>query len=169
MHYTMILFLSIAASATLPSASPLLKPGDPAPAFSLKDGDGRTHTLSDYAGKVVALYFYPKDDTPGCTAQACNLRDNWDRLKEKGVVVLGVSFDGTDSHRAFAAKYSLPFPLLSDGEKTLAAACGLGGSAYPRRVTFLVGPDGRILDVIDPVKPADHAAQILAALEKAGR
>lgn len=169
MYYTMILFLSIAATAALPSASPLLKPGDPAPAFALHDGDGNVHSLSDYRGKVVALYFYPKDDTPGCTAQACNLRDNWDRLKARGVVVLGVSFDGAASHKAFAAKYNLPFPLLSDTEKTLATACGLGGSAYARRVTFLVDPDGRILAVIDPVKPADHAAQILAALEKGGK
>ncbi|MBP7867628.1 MAG: peroxiredoxin [Acidobacteria bacterium] len=164
----MILVLALAA-ATLPAASTLLKPGDPAPAFSLKDGEGKTHTLAGYKGQVVALYFYPKDDTPGCTAQACNLRDNWARLKERGVVVLGVSFDGAASHKAFAAKYNLPFPLLSDTGKSLASACGIGGTPYARRVTFLVGPDGRVLDVIDPVTPSDHAAQILAALDKAGR
>jgi peroxiredoxin Q/BCP len=147
-----------------------LKVGDNAPYFELKDGTGKVHKLTDYAGKITALYFYPKDDTRGCTAEACNLRDNYTLLQDSGVVVLGVSYDDSTSHSEFSEKYNLPFPLLSDTKKEVAEAYGAKGTftgfLVPDRKTYLIGKDGKIMHIFDDVETGNHTAQILSALKK---
>lgn len=147
----------------------MLKAGDKAPDFESKDQDGNTVRLSDYRGKKVVLYFYPKDNTPGCTAESCNLRDNYDALQKQGYVVLGVSGDSERSHRKFIDKYELPFSLIADEDKSVHAAFGtwgekkLYGKTYmgTLRTTFLIDEDGVIREVIEKVKTRDHTAQIL--------
>ena len=129
---------------------PLIDPGRKAPAFSLKDQNGTTHRLADYAGRPVVLYFYPKDDTPGCTKEACGFRDLWKELQRAGVVVLGISGDAPASHAKFATKYKLPFPLLSDPARKVMQAWGAYGEKmmYGKktqgviRSTVWIGPDG---------------------------
>ncbi|KAA3610527.1 MAG: peroxiredoxin [Calditrichaeota bacterium] len=147
-----------------------LKIGDKAPSFELKDGNGKLHKLSDYKGKNVALYFYPKDDTPGCTAEACNLRDNYTLLQDSGVVILGVSYDDSTSHQQFSKKYNLPFPLLSDTETEVSEAYGakriLTGIFMPTRITYLIDKDGTIMHIFDEVESANHTAQIMSVLRK---
>jgi thioredoxin-dependent peroxiredoxin len=153
-----------------------LAPGSPAPAFSAvavggSYGEGTTVDLADFKGKNVVLYFYPKDDTPGCTTQACGLRDIWTDLSEKAVV-FGVSTDPEKSHRKFIDKYSLPFALLSDTTHQLVESYGVWveksmyGKTYmgTERSTFVIGPDGVLKAVFRKVKPADHAQQLLEAL-----
>ena len=153
-----------------------LIPGTPAPGFSAvavgaQFGEGTAVSLSDFSGKVVVLYFYPKDDTPGCTTQACGLRDIWAELSSKAVV-FGVSTDPEKSHRKFIDKYSLPFPLLSDTNQQLVKDYGVWveksmyGKTYmgTERSTFVIGPDGTLKAVFRKVKPAEHAAQLLEAL-----
>ena len=142
--------------------------GKAAPAFSLTATDGSTVKLSDYRGKWVALYFYPKDDTPGCTAEACNLRDNYAVLQKAGVMVLGVSKDDRVSHQKFTAKHKLPFPLLVDDAKVCEAYGAWGEkSIYGKkyigilRKTFLIDPAGKIARVIDKVDTERHAEQIM--------
>jgi peroxiredoxin Q/BCP len=147
----------------------LLAPGTIAPQFSATDQDGNKHSLSDYKGKKVALYFYPKDDTPGCTKQACSLRDNYSELLSKGVQIFGVSVDDENSHKKFVQKFELPFPLLADTEKEIVTAYGVWGekSMYGKkymgthRVTYLINEEGIIASVIDKVKVDEHAGQIL--------
>ena len=157
--------------AALPlHAGDLLSAGQKAPDFTLFDFEGRAHSLSDYSGKKVALYFYPKDDTPGCTAEACNLRDHYSLLQEKGLVVLGVSFDDAESHQAFSQKYKLPFTLLSDPDKTTAEAYGAkrGGLLSfigAKRITYLIDEKGFILHVFEDVKTKSHSEQILQFLK----
>lgn len=144
--------------------------GDKAPGFHLPDQDGKTHDLADYAGKWVLLYFYPKDDTPGCTKEACTIRDNWGSFKKAGIAVFGVSIDSVAKHKKFAEKYDLPFTLLADEEKELVNAYGVWakkkfmGREYMgiKRWSFLIGPDGKIAKVYEDVKPADHAEEVLA-------
>jgi len=146
-----------------------LKQGDAAPQFSGVDQDGQAVSLSDYSGKKLVLYFYPKDDTPGCTAEACSLRDNYDKLKSAGYEVLGVSTDPVKSHKKFVDKYSLPFRLLSDTEKTVSEAFGVYGlkkfmgKEYMgiNRTTFLIDEKGIITEVIARVDTKKHAEQIL--------
>ena len=146
-----------------------LKQGDAAPQFSGVDQDGQAVSLSDYSGKKLVLYFYPKDDTPGCTAEACSLRDNYDKLKSAGYEVLGVSTDPVKSHKKFVEKYSLPFRLLSDTEKTVSEAFGVYGlkkfmgKEYMgiNRTTFLIDEKGIITEVIAKVDTKKHAEQIL--------
>lgn len=146
-----------------------LKAGDQAPDFTSKDQDGNEIKLSDFKGKKVVLYFYPKDDTPGCTAEACNLRDNYELMQSKGYVILGVSGDDEAKHQKFIAKYDLPFPLIADVDKSVHEKYGTWGekSMYGKkymgtlRTTFVIGEDGKILDVIEKVKTKDHASQIL--------
>jgi peroxiredoxin Q/BCP len=146
-----------------------LKQGDAAPNFSGVDQDGQAVSLSDYSGKKLVLYFYPKDDTPGCTAEACSLRDNYDKLKSAGYEVLGVSTDPVKSHKKFVDKYSLPFRLLSDTEKTVSEAFGVYGlkkfmgKEYMgiNRTTFLIDEKGIITEVIAKVDTKKHAEQIL--------
>lgn len=147
-------------------------PGDLAPDFRGHDQTGQPVELADFAGQPLALYFYPKDDTPGCTKQACNLRDHTDALTESGVAVVGVSSDDLGSHERFAEKYGLPFPLLPDPDHTIQNAYGVWGerSLYGRtvvgtkRTTFLIGPDGRILHVFKRPKTDRHAEEILTKL-----
>lgn len=146
-----------------------LQTGDKAPEFEGVDQDGNTVKLSDFAGKKVVLYFYPKDNTPGCTKEACNLRDNYADLQAKGYEVIGVSGDSEKSHKKFIEKYELPFTLLADTEKTIHEQYGtwieksMYGKTYmgTARWTFLIDENGVIEKVIEKVKTADHAAQIL--------
>ncbi len=149
-----------------------LKPGDPAPDFSLPSTDGSVIRLANLRGQHVILYFYPKDDTPGCTKEACGFRDAYARFKRKGAVVLGASTDPVKSHAKFAAKFDLPFPLLSDEGKELVQAYGVWGEKVfmgrkylgTHRVTFHIDPEGRIAHVWPEVKPEEHAAEVLKAI-----
>ncbi|HWW00608.1 MAG TPA: thioredoxin-dependent thiol peroxidase [Candidatus Acidoferrum sp.] len=150
-----------------------LKPGDKAPDFTASTQDGQKVSLSGFKGKHVVLYFYPRDDTPGCTKEACAFRDEFAEFKKKGAVVLGVSTDPAKSHAKFAQKYKLPFTLLADEDKHIVQAYGAWGqkSFLGRkymgifRVTFLIGPDGTIKQVWPLVKPAEHPAEVLKAIE----
>ncbi len=147
-----------------------LKVGDPAPAFEALDQDENTVKLSDFAGKKLVLYFYPKDNTPGCTAQACNLRDNYDQLLKQGYEILGVSTDSPKSHKKFIEKQNLPFSLLADTDKKVHEAYGTWGekSMYGRkymgtfRTTFVIDENGKIQEIIQKVKTKDHTNQIIA-------
>lgn len=152
--------------------SRMLKVGDKAPAFSL-DADGGEHVaLKDLKGRQVVLYFYPKDDTSGCTTEACEIRDQWKAIKATGAALFGVSPDSVASHDKFKAKYKLPFPLLADPDHAVAEAYGAWGekSMYGRkymgilRSTFIIDPGGRISAVFPKVKPKGHAREILDAL-----
>ncbi|UOQ52178.1 thioredoxin-dependent thiol peroxidase [Hymenobacter cellulosivorans] len=146
-----------------------LTPGTPAPDFEALDQDGNLIRLQDLRGKKVALYFYPKDDTPGCTAQACNLRDHQEELTAKNVQVIGVSVDSAKSHQKFVMKYELPFPLLVDTDKKIVEAYGVWQekSMYGRkymgtmRHTFLINEEGIIEKVIEKVDTKNHAAQLI--------
>ena len=146
-----------------------LKVGDAAPDFSVNDQSGNPVKLSDLKGKKVVLYFYPKDNTPGCTAEACNLRDNYQALQKAGYEVLGVSSDNEKSHQKFIDKFELPFTLLADTEKEIHEKYGtwVEKSMYGRkymgtaRVTFLIDEQGKIKEIIEKVKTKDHTAQIL--------
>ena len=147
--------------------------GRAAPAFTLPDAAGNRVSLEDFRGKDVIVYFYPRDDTPGCTKEACGFRDRWPELRERGVVVLGVSPDDADSHRAFSRKHDLPFPLLCDPERKVMAEYGAWGekTLYGRktigviRSTVWIGPDGRVRKHWKRVsRAADHPARVLDAL-----
>lgn len=150
----------------------MLKAGDKAPAFSLATDGGGKVSLKDLKGKKVVLYFYPKDDTSGCTTEACEFRDSWSAVKAAGAVVLGVSPDSAASHDKFKAKYKLPFTLLADPDHAVAESFGAWGekSMYGRkyqgvlRATFIIDENGRIATVFPKVKPKGHAAEVLAAL-----
>ena len=147
----------------------MLKEGAKAPAFTLKNAEDESISLSDFAGKTVVVYFYPKDDTPGCTKEACSFRDHYDDILEAGAVVLGISADSVTSHARFKAKFGLPFHLLSDPEKTVIQAFGAWGlkKNYGKeymgllRSTFVIGPDGVVVKVYDKVKTAVHGEEIL--------
>jgi peroxiredoxin Q/BCP len=149
-----------------------LKEGDLAPAFTAQINGGQTVSLADFQGRPIILYFYPKDDTPGCTKEACAFRDSFADFTGRGAVVLGVSADSVKSHDKFAKKFKLPFPLLADEDKRIVDAYGVWGEKtfmgrrYQgiHRVTFLIGGDGRIRKVWPKVKPEEHAAEVLAAL-----
>ncbi|OUL19993.1 peroxiredoxin [Nostoc sp. 106C] len=138
--------------------------GTDAPKFTAKDTNGNTVSLSDFAGKTVVLYFYPKDDTPGCTKQACSFRDAQPDYQGKDVVVLGVSADDEASHQAFTAKYNLNFPLLADTDKSLIKAYDVDGGGYAKRVTYVIDPNGKIIHVDSTVNTATHASDVLTAL-----
>lgn len=148
--------------------------GDSAPDFSLSDAVGTMHTLSQYSGKWVLLYFYPKDDTPGCTKQACAIRDEFPNFKKLQATVLGVSVDSPKSHGKFAMKYELPFTLLADEKKEVVTRYGVWakkkfmGREYlgTLRTSFLINPDGVIARVYENVKPELHAKEVLADLQK---
>lgn len=150
----------------------LLKQGAVAPDFELEDENGVPHKLSDYRGKFVVLYFYPKDDTPGCTTEACNFRDDYSAYTKAGVVILGVSPDNVKSHAKFKMKHQLPFTLLADINHEVCVTYGVWalkkmmGREYfgVMRTTYLIGPDGKIVKVFEKVKPADHSAEVLAAI-----
>ncbi|MBN3894668.1 MAG: peroxiredoxin [Nostoc sp. NOS(2021)] len=138
--------------------------GTDAPAFTAKDTNGNTVSLSDFAGKTVVLYFYPKDDTPGCTKQACSFRDAQAEYQGKDVVILGVSADDEVSHQAFTQKYNLNFPLLADSDKSLIKAFDVDGGGYAKRVTYVIDPSGKITHVDANVNTTTHASDILATL-----
>lgn len=144
--------------------------GSPAPEFSLPDQTGRTVRLADFRGKWVVLYFYPQDDTPGCTEEACSFRDDQAALTLLGAQVVGVSLDDTASHAAFARKYNLPFPLLADTDARVAASYGAVANfvvaKFARRYTFLIDPQGRIAKVYLKVDTARHSAEIIADLKR---
>ena len=149
----------------------MLNVGDKAPAFSAKDQDGNTVKLSDFKGKKVALYFYPKDDTPGCTKQACSIRDGFPKLKKAGITVIGVSTDDKESHQNFIKKYKLPFTLLADTNKKVVEKYGVYGekNMYGKkymgvnRNTFLIDENGKIVKIFKRVKVEEHADEIMKA------
>ena len=153
----------------------ILTRGSVAPDFSLVDQQGNTVRLSDYRGRWVVLYFYPKDMTPGCTQEACSFRDVHADLVQEGAVVLGVSADDVQSHRKFADKYELPFPLLADTDHTVSEAYGVWRKKHMYgkefwgvdRITYLIAPDGRVHQVFTKVKPAAHGDEVLTALRQA--
>ena len=149
-----------------------LKEGDDAPVFTASASGGGRVSLADFKGRNVILYFYPRDDTPGCTKEACAFRDHFAAFKKKGAVVLGVSTDPVKSHDKFVEKFKLPFALLADEDKAIVEAYGVWGQKSfmgrkdlgTHRVTFLIGPDGKIKKIWPTVKPEEHAQEVLAAL-----
>jgi peroxiredoxin Q/BCP len=148
--------------------------GESAPGFTLTSDTGHEVSLESLRGRPVVLYFYPKDDTPGCTAQACGIRDAWEEFQQAGAVVLGVSPDGEDSHAKFKEKYDLPFTLLADTDHQVADAYGVwgeksyAGKTYMgvNRSTFVIDPEGNLARIFRDVKPAEHADQVLEALSR---
>ncbi|MDE5070403.1 MAG: peroxiredoxin [Trichodesmium sp. St19_bin2] len=143
-----------------------LSVGTKAPEFTVKDTNGKTVSLSDFAGKTVVMYFYPKDDTPGCTKEAQSFRDNYAEYQGKDMVVLGVSMDDEASHKAFTEKYGLPFQLLADVEGAITKAYDVEGSGYPKRVTYIIDAEGKISHVDQNVKTGSHAQDILEVIGK---
>lgn len=143
--------------------------GSIAPAFALQDQNGQIHRLSDYAGRWLVLYFYPRDDTPGCTQEACRFRDDIGVLGNLNAAVMGISVDDTQSHADFSRKFQLPFPLLSDPDGRTAAAydslLNLGLMRFARRHTFIISPDGRIAARFDKVDPATHVQEVARTLK----
>jgi len=146
--------------------------GAPAPEFELSDQTGQLHSLEDYRDQWVVLYFYPKDETPGCTTEACEFRDNIFEFRKINVQILGVSFDDVESHRKFAENYDLPFPLLADTEGNAAEAYGVKtkmlGMTVAKRQTFLIDPAGNLAKHYDKVKPETHSAEVLSDLKALG-
>jgi peroxiredoxin Q/BCP len=154
-----------------------LRVGDLAPDFTLPDQTGEKRQLSDFRGRWVVLYFYPRDNTPGCTKEACGFRDLFPKFQRRKVAVLGVSTDSVRSHQKFAEKYALPFPLLADEEKTVVRAYGVWGEKTfmgrrtmgTHRISFLIDPDGRIAKIYEKVKPETHAEEVLRDLAELAR
>ena len=151
-------------------AAPTLKPGDDAPNFSLPDNQGRQVSLNDFKGKWVVLYFYPKDDTPGCTTEACHFRDDFKLLENLGAQVVGMSIDDSFSHKKFAEKYNLPFPLLSDASGEVASLYGALNNflviKLAKRYTYLINPKGKIAKIYLSVDTSKHSQQIIEDLKK---
>lgn len=151
----------------------LIQVGKKAPSFTLNDQNGKSHSLSEYKDTFVLIYFYPKDDTPGCTKEACSIRDNFPSFKKLDITVFGISADSEKSHKKFKEKYSLPFTLLSDPDHAVAESFGAWGRKkfmgreYDGifRVSFLIGKDGKVLKVYDKVQPDQHAEEVLADLQ----
>jgi thioredoxin-dependent peroxiredoxin len=151
----------------------ILSAGEQAPAFELLDNEGNLHKLSDYKGQTIVVYFYPRDDTPGCTKEACSFRDAYADFREAGVEVIGISPDNEGSHSKFINKYQLPFVLLSDPDHKVCDAFGAWGlkKMYGReyegvfRTTFVIDPDGVIKHVFENVKPADHSQEVLEVVK----
>lgn len=152
----------------------VLSEGTKAPEFNLTDSEGNQHRLSDYEGQTIVVYFYPKDDTPGCTKEACSFRDAYKDFKEAGVEVIGISPDTEKSHKKFVNKYDLPFTLLSDPDHKVSEAYGVWGlKKYMGReyegiyrTTFIIGPEGEIKRVFENVKPSDHSQEVLEEVMK---
>ena len=147
-------------------APDVVEEGQPAPDFELESDAGETVKLSDLRGKPVVLYFYPKDDTPGCTRQACGIRDAWEEFQKAGAVVFGISADTAASHEKFKSKYSLPFTLLADPEHKLGEPYGVGqeGKSSYERSTFVIDADGSVAKILRRVNPDRHGDEVLAAL-----
>lgn len=162
-----VLFSILAATAVVAPAAPPLAVGDLAPEFTAVASDGTTNRLTDFRGRWVVLYFYPRSFTPGCTTEACSLRDGFKPIQDLGAVILGVSLDTIEKQARFREEYHLPFVVLSDADKTVSRAyhnLALGGF-FARRRTFVINPQGRIAHIFETVKPAEHARDILAALK----
>ncbi len=143
--------------------------GSQAPDFSLSDQDGKTRTLSEFKGKYVVLYFYPKDNTSGCTKQACQLRDNYDEFKKEAIIVLGINYDSPKTHREFSNKHHLPFILLSDAKKSVAKAYGAKRwwfLPFPCRMTFVIDPQGIVCSIVSNVDVTTHAKQVLELVKQ---
>ena len=151
----------IVISCNLFSDEVHLNEGQLAPDFTLFDQDGTPHTLSLYKGKKVVIYFYPKDDTPGCTKQACSIRDSYDDFTNQDIEVFGISYDNSETHQQFIQKYKLPFNLLSDSDKLVSQLYGTKGAFFPVRKTFLIDESGKILKIYDQVSVLDHGNDIL--------
>ena len=151
-------------------ASPILKSGDDAPNFTLPDNQGRQVSLSDFKSKWVVLYFYPKDDTPGCTTEACHFRDDFKLLENLGAQVVGMSIDDSFSHKKFAEKYNLPFPLLSDASGEVASLYGALNNflviKLAKRYTYLINPQGKIAKIYLSVDTSKHSQEIIEDLKK---
>jgi thioredoxin-dependent peroxiredoxin len=141
-----------------------LKIGQLAPNFTLNDQKGASHSLTDYRGRWVVLYFYPKDETPGCTTEACAFRDAYHEILQSRTVVLGVSADQMTSHKKFAEKYALPFPLLADPERNTIHAYDAASLIGTRRVSYIIDPNGAIVKIYDKVQPANHAREVVGDL-----
>ncbi len=164
------LTLLIATAAGLQAtAADQVTVGQPAPEFELADQDGQLHSLEDYRDRWVVLYFYPKDETPGCTTEACEFRDNIFAFREMNAQILGVSLDDVGSHKNFSEKYDLPFPLLADTDGTTADAYGVktkfAGMTVAKRQTFIIDPDGIIAKHYEKVKPATHSTEVISDLK----
>jgi len=163
---TSLLFAGILLMTGVAVAAGTPEVGALAPAFKLQDQAGKWHSLSDYKGHWVALYFYPKDDTPGCTTQACSFRDNVFAFKKENAVILGISVDDVASHKAFAEKHGLPFTLLADPDKAVTKEYGvlktyMGVMEMARRDTFLIDPDGKVAKHYESVEPEGHSQVVL--------
>jgi len=160
--------IAIAAAPT-GTASDQVTVGTPAPEFEMADQTGQLHSLEDYRDQWVVLYFYPKDETPGCTREACGFRDNIFAFRDLNAQILGVSLDDVDSHREFAENHSLPFPLLADADGSTSDAYGVKtrmfGMTVAKRQTFIIGPDGTIAKHYEKVKPAEHSTQVIEDLK----
>ncbi len=167
--YMAALLLAFFGYRSYAQAANNLKVGDDAPSFTLNDAKGQTHYLSDYAGKYLVLYFYPKDDTPGCTKEACHFRDDMVQLEKLGAKVVGVSVDDSQSHDEFAKKYNLPFPLLTDTSGKVAESYNALTNFYvvkiAKRYTFLINPDGKIAKIYTNVDTSKHSQQIIDDLK----
>ncbi len=148
-------------------SSILPQTGMPAPDFTAQTTTGKTISLSDYRGKKVVLYFYPKDDTPGCTIEACGLRDQYQKIRDLGAEILGVSVDDTGSHQMFTEKYSLPFPLIADTDRSITKNYGAYNEKWnmAKRVTFIIDEQGKIQKVFDTVSPQSHPQEIIDVLK----
>lgn len=158
----MKILMAILVGAAMASGNDTtLAVGDAAPDFTLLDEQGKTHTLSDYRGQKVVVYFYPKDDTPGCTKEACNFRDHFVEFNNRNIKILGISYDSAESHRRFKEKFDLPFTLLSDEDKKVAELYGSAGLFVPKRVTFLIDEEGRIVHIYEKVDVTTHGEEIL--------
>ncbi|MDH3747814.1 MAG: peroxiredoxin [Gammaproteobacteria bacterium] len=166
---TKLLLLAIALFGLQALAADQPVVGEPAPEFELSDQKGQLHSLEDYRDRWVVLYFYPKDETPGCTTEACEFRDDIFAYRELNAQILGVSLDDVESHKAFSENHNLPFPLLADADGSVADAYGVKtkmfGMTVAKRQTFIVGPDGTLAKHYGKVKPATHSAEVLADLE----
>jgi len=152
----------------------VLEKGIKAPNFELEDSEGTVHKLSDYQGETIVVYFYPKDDTPGCTKEACSFRDSYKDFKDAGVTIIGISPDKVESHKKFKDKYALPFTLLADSDHEVCESYGVWGlkKSFGReyegvyRTTFIIDPEGQVQRVFENVKPSDHSQEVLSELGK---
>jgi peroxiredoxin Q/BCP len=166
------MFAAIFAFTSIGMANDQVAVGDVAPEFELPDQDGQLHSLEDYRDRWVVLYFYPKDETPGCTTEACEFRDNIFAFRDLNAQILGVSLDDVESHKAFAENHGLPFPLLADVDGTAATAYGVKtrmiGMEIAKRQTFIIDPSGSIAKHYEKVDPSKHSKQVLADLKELG-
>jgi peroxiredoxin Q/BCP len=145
-----------------------IREGDTAPDFTLADQNGSMHTLSSYLGQKIVVYFYPKDDTPGCTKEACGIRDNFKEFISEQIQVFGISYDNPESHKKFAEKYEIPFILLSDTDKKVAKSYAANGLLFAKRKTYLINEEGRIIKIFEKVDVSDHANEIINEFRNAG-